>query len=89
MEEPEAHMHPGAIRQCARVILAAVRRNIQVVLTTHSLELIDALLSECSDADLQQMCAYHLNLEAGILKAFRSQGEQIVFARTTIQEDLR
>jgi predicted ATPase len=89
MEEPEAHMHPGAIRQCARVILAAVRRNIQVILTTHSLELIDALLSECSDADLERMCVYHLNLEEGILKSFRSQGEQIAFARTTIQEDLR
>ena len=45
MEEPEVHMHPGAIRQCARAILAAVRRGIQIVLSTHSLELIDALLS--------------------------------------------
>src|SRR5262249_39051107 len=40
LEEPEVHQHPGAIRQSARAILAAVRRQIQVLITTHSLELI-------------------------------------------------
>jgi predicted ATPase len=89
MEEPEAHMHPGAIRQCARAIVAAVRRGVQVVLSTHSLELIDALLSESTDADLEQVSVYRVKLEDGVLKSFRSQGEQIAFARTTIQEDLR
>jgi energy-coupling factor transporter ATP-binding protein EcfA2 len=89
LEEPEVHQHPGAIRQTARAIIAAVRRQIQVVLTTHSLELIDALLSECTDADLEQMSVYGVKLEEGVLKSFRSQGEQIAFARTTIQEDLR
>ena len=44
LEEPEVHQHPDAIRQSAKAILAALRRKIQVILTTHSLELIDALL---------------------------------------------
>jgi energy-coupling factor transporter ATP-binding protein EcfA2 len=89
MEEPEAHLHPGAIRQCARAILAAVRRGVQIVLSTHSLELIDALVSECSDQDLQQFSVYGLRLEEGILKSYCSPGPDVAFARTQIQEDLR
>jgi energy-coupling factor transporter ATP-binding protein EcfA2 len=89
LEEPEVHMHPGAIWQSARAILAAVRRQIQVVLTTHSLELIDALVSECSDADLQLMSLYSLQLDGGILKFFRMAGPDVAFSRTQIQDDLR
>jgi predicted ATPase len=89
LEEPEVHQHPGAIRRSARAILAAVRRGVQVVLTTHSLEFIDALLSECTDEDLARFSVYRLQLEDGILKTFRSLGEEIAFARSTIQEDLR
>src|SRR5207245_8301736 len=37
LEEPEVHQHPGAIRRSARAILAAMRRGIQIILTTHSL----------------------------------------------------
>lgn len=89
MEEPEAHMHPGAIRQCARAILAAVRRKIQIVLSTHSLELIDALLGESSDADLAQLSLYRLQLQAGSLNSSRLSGPDVAFARTEIQDDLR
>jgi len=89
LEEPEIHMHPAAIRQCARVILAAVQRDIQVVLTTHSLELIDSLLSECSDNDLNQLSVYGLLLQAGCLKSSRLAGPEVAFARTTIEDDLR
>jgi energy-coupling factor transporter ATP-binding protein EcfA2 len=89
MEEPEVHMHPGAIRQCARAVLAAMRRKVQVVLTTHSLELIDALLGESSDADLAQLSLYRLQLQAGNLKSSRLPGPEVAFARTEIQDDLR
>jgi energy-coupling factor transporter ATP-binding protein EcfA2 len=89
MEEPEAHMHPGALRQCARAVIAAMRRKVQVVLSTHSLELIDALLGECSDADRAEFSLYRLQLQAGILKSSRLPGSQVAFARTEIQDDLR
>jgi energy-coupling factor transporter ATP-binding protein EcfA2 len=52
LEEPEVHQHPRVIRQSAKIIAAAVQRNVQVILTTHSLELIDALLGEAKDRDL-------------------------------------
>jgi predicted ATPase len=89
LEEPEVHQHPGAIRQSARAILAAVRRQIQVVLTTHSLELIDALVAELSDQDLERLSLYRLQLQDGIPKHSRVGGPDIAFERTTVEVDLR
>ena len=89
LEEPEVHQHPGAIRQSARAILAAVRRQIQVVLTTHSLELIDALLAESSDQDLSSFSLYRLQLQNGDLKYSRLPGPDIAFSRAEIEDDLR
>lgn len=40
VEEPEVYQHPRAIRQTARAMLASVRHGVQIVATTHSLELI-------------------------------------------------
>jgi predicted ATPase len=89
LEEPEVHQHPGAIRQSGRAILAAVRRNIQVILTTHSLELIDALLAESSEQDLAKLSLYRLQLQDGVLKSSRLAGPDIAFARAQIEDDLR
>ena len=89
LEEPEVHQHPGAIRRSARAILAAVRRGIQVVLTTHSLELIDSLVAESLDEDLARMSLYRLILEDGVLKSSRLDGPDICFSRTTVEDDLR
>lgn len=89
LEEPEVHQHPGAIRQGARAILAAVRRQIQVILTTHSLELIDALLAESSDQDLSRLSLYRLQLQEGALGYSRLSGPDIAVARSEIEDDLR
>jgi AAA15 family ATPase/GTPase len=89
LEEPEVHEHPAAIRQAVRAILAAVRRDIQVILTTHSLELIDALLAESSEADLERLSLYRLELDNGRLISVRKPGPDIAFARGEIEEDLR
>ena len=88
-EEPEVHQHPGAIRQTMRAILAAVRRDIQVILTTHSLELIDCLLAESSDEDLERLSLYRLQLDDGALVSHRMSGPDVSFARTQIENDLR
>jgi hypothetical protein len=89
LEEPEVHQHPGAIRQSARAILAAVRRQIQVMLTTHSLELIDALLAESADEDLAQFSLYRVQLQNGVLNSSRLAGPDIAFSRSEIEDDLR
>ena len=89
LEEPEVHQHPGAMRQTARAILAAVRRGTQVILTTHSLELIDALVAVSSEEDLKLLSLYHLVLENGVLKHSRLPGPEVAFSRTQVEDDLR
>ncbi|HUT89080.1 MAG TPA: AAA family ATPase [Thermoguttaceae bacterium] len=89
LEEPEVHQHPGAIRQTMRAILAAVRRDIQVILTTHSLELIDCLLAESSDEDIEKLSLYRLELQDGLLISRRLPGSEVEFSRTEVEKDLR
>lgn len=90
LEEPEVHQHPGAMRQTARAIWAAVRRNIQVVLTTHSLELIDLLLTERqTEEELDKLSVFGMKLDDGCLKSFHLNGSEVALARTTIEDDLR
>lgn len=89
LEEPEVHQHPGAIRQTVRAILAAIHRHIQVVITTHSLELIDMLLADASEEDLEALSLYRLHLEKGVLTSCRMPGPEVAFARTEIENDLR
>jgi hypothetical protein len=89
LEEPEVHQHPGAIRQTARAVLAAMRRQIQVILTTHSLELIDSLLAESREEDLSHLSVYQLRLDDGTLKSSRLPGPDVAFSRSQIEDDLR
>ena len=89
VEEPEVYQHPAALRLTARVILATVRRGVQVVLTTHSLELIDMLIAESSDDDRLETSLFTLALQDGELRSGRLTGEQIKDARGEIAEDLR
>ncbi|MFL5344332.1 MAG: AAA family ATPase [Hyalangium sp.] len=89
VEEPEVHQHPKALQQSAKILLASVRRGLQVVLATHSMELIDALLLEATQDDLQNLSTYRLKLEDGVLASSRLDGDRMAFARGQIEEDLR
>ena len=90
MEEPETHLHPAAIRQCARAIVAASRRKAQVILTTHSLEVIDSLLAELTmPADEDLLSVYRLRLDNGLLQSSRFDGADVTLARGDIMDDLR
>ena len=90
LEEPETHQHPGALRQSARAIRAAMRRDIQVVISTHSIEFLDTLLSEVqSQKDLDDMSVFRLLLVDGCLRSARIAGSDIAFLRTEIGDDLR
>ncbi len=71
------------------MIHAAVRRGVQVILSTHSLELIDYLVSEASDGDLERLSVFQLALENGELKSSRIVGKDVAFSRLQIGDDLR
>ena len=90
LEEPEVYKHPGALQQTARAIWAAIRRGIQVIISTHSLDLIDSLMFEVqNEEELNRMSVYRLLLVEGCLRSSRTAGEEINFVRATIGEDLR
>ena len=89
LEEPEVHQHPGAMRQSAKAILAAARRDIQVVLSTHSLEFIDAILAAASEEDLEKIAVFRVTLKDGILKSFRRSGSEALVSHSEIGNDLR
>ncbi|MBI5534960.1 MAG: AAA family ATPase [Deltaproteobacteria bacterium] len=89
VEEPEAHKHPAALRSTAKAIVAAVKRGVQVVLSTHSLELIDDLVSECNAESLAKMALFRLSLSDGLLRTSRLAGSDVQAMRSDIAEDLR
>jgi hypothetical protein len=89
LEEPETHQHPAALVQTAAAILAAVRNNVQVVLSTHSLELIDALVAKATDEDIDKLALFRVRLDDGELLSSRLHGKDVVLSRTQIEDDLR
>ncbi len=90
VEEPELHLHPGAIRGSSKVMLGAMRRGIQVIISTHSLELIDALLVETQDdEELNKLSVYRIRLHDGCLESVRLEGSDVAFMRSQIEDDLR
>ncbi len=89
VEEPEVYQHPKAIWKSALALLVNARRGVQTVITTHSLELIDALVAQATADDLKNMALFNLALEDGQLRSGRRAGEEIQFARETLESDLR
>ena len=90
VEEPETYLHFSALQQIARLfwqtVTAAPAK--QIVATTHSLELLDALFG-FEGADLTKAALFRLSLRGGKLKAVRVAGEKVRELRAEIGEDLR
>ncbi len=89
VEEPESHEHPAAIALSARVVREAVRRGVQVILSTHSLEFIDGLLFDATEEDLAKMLVLRTVLDGGHLRVARFPGTTVAAARDSLHEDLR
>ncbi len=90
LEEPEVHQHPRSLRLMAQGICAAVKRDVQVILTTHSLELIESLLHAAAESQTLDRTSMHLvRLRDGELSATRVAGEVAKFQIVEIGEDLR
>ena len=89
VEEPEAHQHLAAVCGTARVLVAAARSNCQLIVTTHSLDLLDAILFELTPAERSLLAVYRTRLQQGELHVRRVGGDDVTTARTEIGEDLR
>jgi predicted ATP-dependent endonuclease of OLD family len=89
IEEPEVHLHAKSLALAARLVLQAARRGTQVIMTTHSLELIDMLLAQATADDLASLAVLRLRLESGVLRCIPVPGRDAAHARSEISEDLR
>lgn len=90
IEEPEVHQHLKSLQLSAQAIVAAVKREIQVVLTTHSLEFIDALLETSETAGLLNVVGIQrTKLTDGLLEVKGIPGEQAKRIRTELEMELR
>lgn len=90
LEEPEVHQHPGALKLSASTIVAAVKRGLQVVVATHSLELIDELLLAAKKSEmLDKFTVQNLRLVGGVLSSTRFEGPESDEIRNVIGTELR
>ncbi|MBE2254029.1 MAG: AAA family ATPase [Myxococcus sp.] len=90
LEEPEVHQHPGALKVSAASIVAAVKRGLQVVVATHSLELIDELLLSASRSELlDRLSVQKLRITNGTLETTRFEGPESDRIRNVIGTELR
>ncbi len=88
LEEPEPAQHPRALHESARAVVAAVKRGVQVILSTHSLDFLDMLRTHLGD-DLAKLSVHRLACVAGELSVVRYSGAEVALARDAIGDDLR
>lgn len=79
VEEPELHQHPRAIRAISDALVAACRRGVQVVVTTHSLDMASAI-KNCFDP------AVDLDPEVALFAVERGTQGQFAFTRASGRE---
>lgn len=94
VEEPETHLHFGAMQRVAEAISHTVAPKgaavNQVVIATHSAEFIDALVSVCTTRGLQELLSVHrLSLVEGQLTTSSFSGDLVANARVGAEFELR
>jgi len=88
IEHPEIGLGPSGLRLVAAMLGVAVEEGVQVVVTTHSLELLDGLLEEARQRGLPLLVC-HLKLTGGELRSTPFDLGEALSVRETFLEDLR
>jgi hypothetical protein len=91
LEEPETHLHPAGIRALADAIVLRIAEGDQVVLTTHSLELVERLHGRLGGRgpSLDRMSVVRLYRQGSSLETRVIEGDRIAFVLDEMGEDLR
>ncbi|WP_428263115.1 ATP-dependent nuclease [Haliangium sp.] len=88
LEEPEAFQHPRYLHELSALIWGAIAQGTQVVLSTHSLDLLRSLLL-AERADLSQAAVFKTALRGNVLRTARISGPQAQERLGELEEDLR
>ena len=91
LEEPETHLHPSGIRALADAVVSRVAAGDQIVLSTHSLELVERLRGRlgAGGPPVDVMSVVRLYREGSALKTRVIDGDRIAFVLDEMGEDLR
>jgi energy-coupling factor transporter ATP-binding protein EcfA2 len=89
LEEPECFQHPRYLREVARLLVEAAKAERQIILSTHSIELVDLLLEAAEKTDLDYPFVHRLRLVDGKLSGVVLHREQALASRQDLFEDLR
>lgn len=91
LEEPETHLHPSGIRALADAVVSRVVAGDQIVLSTHSLELVERLRGRLGEGGppVDHMSVVRLYRDGGALKTRVIDGDRIAFVLDEMGEDLR
>jgi len=77
IEEPEVHQHPGSLQRFAEAVCKLGKeRSVQLIITTHSLECVNAFL-DAADSAQSESALFHLALEDGNLEARKLPAETV------------
>lgn len=89
IDEIEAGIHNRALTKfISRLLEVCEKRNVQLFLTTHSLEAIDIILDDCRES-LADIAVYHIKNQEQETKARRYGGNKLVNLRNEIGFDVR
>ncbi len=89
LEEPESFQHPRYLRELATLLFASAREGKQVILSTHSIELIDRILQAPEAEGLPYPAVHRLSLYDGSLRATTLDHEHALRMREDLLQDLR
>jgi hypothetical protein len=89
LEEPEAYQHPRYMTELVALLLNAAKSGTQIILSTHSIELIDLLLHAPEAEGLTYPTVHRLRLVDGKLAAVAIDREKAISARDDLLQDLR
>lgn len=89
LEEPESYLHPRYVRELVALLHAQVRKGKQVILCTHSHELIDQLLTDEDGQPPIDATVHRLRLHEGELRSVTVSKEDARLLRAELFEDLR
>jgi hypothetical protein len=89
LEEPESFQHPASLYQTALGLVEGARRGLQIVITSHSEELIDSILTHLGRDEAERAVLFTLALRNGSLLSSRRAGLELWEARLQRSQGVR
>jgi hypothetical protein len=89
IEEPECYQHPRHLREFASFVMESAKANRQVVISTHSIELVDLLLEAADAQGTDYPFVHRVRLVEGTLSGIVLDRARATFSRKELLEDLR